>query len=350
MQRIILLGLLLTTLFLDSCLRPPPKAEPDSWTKIEGLTTINNIRNIYAAPTELYLISNDEFIRLDVQNNPVEKRKLQLPFRYYGRPGLSENTFFQMIRNADGQQELNFYLTKNAGPIYKIEINDFLGSEDNGFLAVPSSRNTAAYNATGTQFLLPVTQLPDSYYTFFLFDIRLNSNKTEFESIDLAYRIDMPDLPADGDNLINIKYIKGFYYASSLDGAVRIDPVSGEAVKIFDDWLLDFFAYENKIYGTGFGNLLYVSSDNGVSWEQVDMAIDLEMVDVVNNQVFTQRGTGFPYSMSDGDLETITPLKLNKDFPNDFSAYQDFTYFYGRYYLSVFKELYFATELVLEEE
>ena len=352
MRYILFLSLLLIGLIFESCLRPPPEPEPDPWTKVEGLTTINNIRTLYAAPTELYLISNDEFIRLNVQNEAVEKRRLQLPFRYYGRPGLSEHTFFQMIRNGDGEQELDFYLTKNPDPVYRITINSLIGNEDSGLIAESRSRNTAAYNKTGTQLLLPVIQLPESYFVFFLFDINLNNTKTEFESIEVRHRIDVPDLPADTDNLLNVQYINGFYYANTLDGAVRIDPVNGEADKIFDDWLLDFFEYDGKVYGTGFGNVLYESSDNGLNWSLVQQAqpVNLEAVDVVNNRVFNQRGTGFPYSLAAADLSKVTPLKQNADFPEDLSAFQDVAHFYGRYYITVFKELYFSCNLILEEE
>ncbi len=353
MTRIASLLLVFVSVYFCSCLRPPPEVEPDPWIKVEELTAINNILDLYAAPTELYLISNDEFIRLDALTEPVEKRRLQVPFRYYGRPILAEHVFLRTIRSSEaGGQELNFHLTKNADAIAKIQIRDLADEEGKSYLVFDDARSLGAFNSTGTQFMLPVLQLPDGFYNFILFDIKLNLNNTQFESVNVVRQISAPELTADTDNLSNFKYIDGIYYANTLDGAVRIDPLAGEATKIFDDWILDIFPHDGRLYGTGFGNVLYTSTDNGLNWSLVEQTqpIDIQFVDVVNKRLFNQGGIGLPYSFVKADLSQVTPLKLNQDFPAELSGFQDLVHFYGNYYMTVFKELYFTCDLTLEDE
>lgn len=350
MRRISLqLFLLLALLSSAACLIKPPAPVPEPWMTLEGYTNNTNIRVLHATPSELYILSDDEFARLDVNNELVEKRRFELPFSFSGRSALSDDSFYQLIRNDSLRLELNFHLTKNPDPIERVKIENFIEPGDSGFLEEDKARNTGTYNADGTQFIIPVIQVPDSYYAFFLFDIRLNATKTAFESIDLAARINV-DLPAYSDNLNNVKFIDGFFYATSLDGAVRIDPSNGSYVKIFDAWMLDVFKFENKIYATGFGNALYVSEDNGLNFESIDLSdvqtpYQLEMIEIVNEQILSQQAIGFPFSLIESDFSSGKAITLNSDFTQDFSAYQDIEYFNGNYYLPVFKELFFGPEL-----
>jgi len=283
------LCLILVLISTAACLIKPPDPIPEPWNKLEDYTNNTNIRVLHATPTELYILSDDEFARLDLNNQLVEKRRFELPFDFSGRSALSDDSFYQLIQNDSLRLELNFHLTKNPDPIYRIKIEDFQQTGDSGFLPEGEVRNTGAYNATGTQFIFPVVQVPDSYYAFFLFDINLNASKTEFESVELATRINV-DLPAYPGNLNNVRFIDGFFYATSLNGAVRINPSTGTFIKIFEEWMLDFFKYEDKLYATGFGNALYVSEDNGLTFESVDLSdnsrpFQLEMINVVNEQI-----------------------------------------------------------------
>ncbi len=338
---------------LAACLIKPPDPAPEPWTKLEDYQNNTNIRVLYATPNELYILSDDEFARLNLDNELVEKRRFELPFAFSGRSAVSDHTFYQLIRNDSLRLEVNFHLTKNPDPIYRIKIEDFLQAGDAGFLEEREARNTGAYNDSGTQFIIPVIQVPDSYYAFFLFDIKLNLTNTAFESVELATRINV-DLPAFSGNLNNVRYVDGFFYATSLDGAVRINPNTGTYQKIFEGWMLDVFKFDGKIYATGFGNILYVSENNGQSFDLVDLsdvgqAFQLEMVEIENEQILSQQAIGFPFSLIESDFSKGSELQLNEDFTSDFSAYQDIEYFNGKYYLTVFKELYHAEALIPQD-
>ncbi len=353
MGRIALRVLLLFTIITSAaCLIKPPEPVPEPWNQLEDYLNNTNIRLLHASPTELYILSDDEFARINLDNELVEKRRFELPFAFSGRPALSDDSFYQLIRNDSLKLELNFHLTKNPDALYKIKIEDYMQSGDSGFLEEGLARNTGTYNSTGTQFIIPVIQVPDSYYAFFLFDINLNGAKTEIISIDLAARINV-DLPAYAGNLNNVKFIDGNFYATSLDGAVRINPSTGSYVKIFEEWMLDFFKHEDKIFATGFGNQLFVSSDNGQTFESVDLSdinqpYQLEMIELENELLLSQQAVGFPFSLIEPDFSSGKRILLNSDFTEDFSAYQDIEYFNGRYYLPVFKELYYTSELLTE--
>lgn len=343
---------LLVLCTLAACLIKPPEEVPEPWTKLEDYQNNTNIRVLRATPTELYILSDDEFARLNMDNELVEKRRFELPFAFSGRSALSDDSFYQLIRNDSLRLEINFHLTKNPDPLYKIKIENFLATGDAGFLEEGEARNTGAYNDSGSQFIIPVIQVPDSYYAFFLFDINLNASRTEFESVDLARRINV-DLPAYSGNLNNVRFIDGFFYATSLDGAVRINPNDGTYEKIFEGWMLDIFKFDNKIYATGFGNMLYVSENNGLSFDLVDLSnnqpFQIEMIEIENDEILSQQAIGFPFSVIESDFSDGKELKLNEDFPLDFSAYQDIEYFNGKYYLPVFKELYYGDELITQD-
>lgn len=336
---------------VTACLIKPPKPLPEPWTKLEGYVNNTNIRVLHATPNELYILSDNEFARLGLNGAFVEKRTFELPVDFTGRPGVSDHSFYQMILNDSLKAEINFRLTKSPDPVYKIKIDDFKQPGDAAFLPEGEQRNTAAYNDAGTQFIVPVIQIPDAYYAFLLFDIDLNLTNTAFEEVALAARINVEDFQANSGNLNSVRYIDGFFYATSLYGAIRINPATGTYEKIFTEWMLDVFKYDNKIYATGYGNILYVSEDNGQNFVQVDLGgsvPQLQITEVINGEIISQQAIGFPYNLINAEFTSSKRVALNEDFTEDFSAYQDMTYFSGNYYLSVFKELYFGPEIITE--
>ncbi len=336
---------------LAACLIKPPEPAPIPWTKLSDYSNNTNIRLLHATSTELYILSDDEFARLNLDNELVEKRKLELPFDFQGRSAISDHSFHQLIFNDSLKLEINFHLTKNQDQIYKIKIEDYKESGDAAFLTEGEQRNTTTYNDDGAQFAIPFIQIPNSHYTLFLFDINLNATNTAFESIELAKRINIEDFPAAAGNLNSLKYIDGFYYMTSLHGAIRINSATGDYEKIFTDWILDVFKYEGSIYATGFDNRLYISQNNGLSFESVDLGENppkMQLIEVINKEITSQQAIGFPFNIIDSEFTASNPLLLNEDFPEDFSAYQDLEYFNGNYYLPVFKELYYGPSLEKE--
>ncbi len=346
--------LLLTIVTTAACLIKPPEPIPEPFTKLEDYVNNTNIRVLHATPNELYILSDDEFARLDLNNELVEKRRLEIPFEFSARSAVSDHNFYQLILNDSLDLEINFHLTKNPDEVEKIKLKNLMQAGDSGFIKEGNNRNIGAFNDNGTQFLIPVIRVPGSYYSFFLFDINLNGTNTNFQSVELAHRIDIDGIPASAGNLNSVKYIDGFFYATSLFGAVRINPTNGSYTQIFDDWMLDFFKYDDKLYATGFGNALYVSNDNGLNFTVVDLSnvdtpFPIEMIQIVNDKILSQQAIGFPFSIIDTDFESGKLLLLNSDFTQDFSAYQDIEYFNGKYYLPVFKELYTSPDLFIED-
>jgi hypothetical protein len=342
---------LLVALSFTTCLIKPPEPEPVPWARLEGYNNNTNVRVLHTTANELYILSDDEFTRLNQNNEFVEKRNIGLPFDFTGRPGISDHSFYQITLNDSSKIEINFRLTKNASQLLKIKIDNFKESGDAAFLSEGEGKNTAAYNIDGTQFIIPVIQIPDSYYAFFLFNINLNPSKTEFEEIELVSRINITDFPANTGNLNTVRYIDGFFYATSLHGAIRINPSTGTYQKIFTDWMIDIFKLEDKIYATGFGNTLFVSEDNGQNFVPLDLGEappQMHVIDILQNKIFSQQAIGFPFNLVDANFTTSKRITLNEDFPQDFSAYQDIAYFNDNFYLSIFEKLYFGPEIITE--
>lgn len=350
----VLLPILLLILISNACLIKPAPAVPDPWTEVEGYLSNTNIRILHTTPQELYILSDGEFARMDQNNQLVEKRALELPSRFYGRPAVSDDTFYQLIRNDSDSLQVNFYLTKNQDPIYSIQLDDFLQAGDTRFRGEDGAKNTGTYSDDGKYFVMPVIQNPSDFYTFLLFEINLDPTKTQFESVEMKHRIDLVDFPADASNLSNVKFIDGYFYATSLDGMIRINPANGNYTMPTAEWVRDVFKYEDKFYASGgFSNILFQSEDNGQSFQQVEVSDQppaIEMVEIINNNLLSQSNVGFPFNIVDPQLESSKRLLINSDFTENFSAYQDIEYFNGKYYLPVFKQLFISDELVGETE
>jgi hypothetical protein len=344
----------ISAILLAGCLIKPPEVEPEPWTKVENFLSNTNIRILHTKGDELYVLADAEFARINKNNDLIEKRPLELPIRFYGRPAVSDDVFFQMIRNDSDSLQANFYLVQDQNEIYTIQLNDLVESGEFGFRGENEARNGGTFSDDGSLFIVPVIQIPNEYYTFLLFDLTLSPDKKDFLSIDLKHRIDLEAFPADQNNLQNVKYIKGFFYATSRDGAVRINPQTGNAIKISEEWVFDVFLYDGKVYMTfGSGDQLAVSEDNGLTFESVEIGnevINLFAIEVVNDQILTQQTIFSPFRMVDPTFNQTKLLDINEDFGDQlFGAFQDITFFNDKYYLPVFKELYTAQELLPAE-
>lgn len=349
----------LITLFITSnaCYKKPNNDSPtnsnDTWERL-NLDAENNIRNLFPTSDELYIITDREFARVNNQQELVEYRFLDVSTRVYGRPMLSENTFFRITKNQDNIQQLEFHMTRNPNPtkIVKLPISDF-AEDDETLLIETAARYTGAYSDDGSMFLLPVMVIPDYTFSFLLFNISMTGSGDTNLSVTFQERIDARLLPADfSNNLVNTRYINGNFYVTSLDGSFRITP-NGSISRIFPTWQLDFFELDNKLYVTGFNNWeFYVSEDNGETWDRIqDIQTELRMIEVVNGQVFSQEQLGWPFRLANEGLDKAQEIVYNESFPSiDFSAYQNIVYFGGKYYLSIFKEVYHTDEIELLEE
>ncbi|MEM9821291.1 MAG: hypothetical protein AAF985_09475 [Bacteroidota bacterium] len=351
MNRSIFTFFLLCILILPSCYNLPEEGDKNPWETV-NLSTITPIRTMFASPLELLVATDDEFYRINTDNEIVEKRNIGLPFRHFGRPAISDFVTLRLVRTATESQVAELHLTRNADEVYNFSIADIPTNGEENFEVEGTSRNPGAFNFDGSQFLLPVRTLTsgERYFSFFLLDIDLNSTKTEFQSVEIAQRIDIVSLPGDPATLVNVKFINGFYYVTSQNGAFRISP-SGDAVTLFTGWMQDVFELDGKLYITGFNDFeFYTSSDNGASWERVLDPTTIKMVEVANDEIFFHQAIGFRFKLADTDLKDGQNISLNEDFPtNDFAAYSNIVYFFGNYYLSVQKEIAFSSAIQTEE-
>ncbi|MEL6863410.1 MAG: hypothetical protein AAFP19_03280 [Bacteroidota bacterium] len=342
--------LLFSLVFLPACLIKPPEEEPDRWFTAFEEELVTPIRNIHASPTQMYAVSDDEFIRLDNNNQVVERRQILLPRRFFGRPSLSDYVFVRVTRQEETDQVIEFHLTRNAAARVDVTFSELIAEFGDELFPEDNSRYSGAFNDSGTQFLLPTLNFSKDVFSMILFDIELNTTNTAFESVKVNKVIPIDEMPNDPKSLSSIRYINGHFYLASLNGAFRVSP-QGDYETILQDWIVDFFTFDGKIFATGSGSDLQVSEDNGLTWERdndTDDPTDLRFVEVTNEQVFTQNFIGFPFQLSTENLVDATTLKLNKDFPDDLAAYNNIRFFYDRYYLTVQKELYYTLELFTE--
>ena len=348
MNRILLTSMIFTLFVVFSC----KKEKEEILWEAASINPERNIRNVLAADNELYVITNNEFFRLKKDQKLVERRKLNEGQSLLGRPVLSENVFFRISKNPQNLEVFEFYLTKNPNESETIVISE-LPQEANEILLVEfNARNTGAMNKEGTQLLLPVLSFPSYHYVFFLFDIELNATKDHFVSIEVGERIDVPQLPADFNNLVNSKYINGNYYVSSLNGAFRVTPAGGIS-RVFQTWTLDFFEKNDKIYSTGFNAWeFFESEDNGINWIRVEgPQTELQMIEIANNKVFSHQGLGWPYKLVDGNLKKTITMKYDGGLSNTpTGGFTNVAYFGGKYYIAHFKELFYSEQAVSASE
>ena len=340
---------------VSACLIKPPEPPADIWTKTFDFESVTPYEHMLATSTELYLLSRDEFVRIDINKELVERRSMPLPFRFLGRPMLSENVYVRHTRldNADNQS-LEFYLTKNPTAKFVIDLLEFADTTDENLVIDANPRYTGAFNTSGSEFILPTINFSDQErkYVFLLFSIDLNPSSTEFENVTLKKRIEVDEIPAglfSSDGLLNVKFVNGFYYITSLNGIARIASNGDLTYPIRQVPIFDFFDHQDTIFASGFGNDLHVSLDNGASFIKRDSLTDIQMVEATNEMIFTHQANGFPFRLADPTKMNAREVLRNEDFPNDFAAYKNLVYFHGEYFMTVQKELYHTAEIELVE-
>lgn len=349
---------------LAACHYKRAKSQPDLWFPLD-FETNTPIRNMRSSLTELKLVTDDEFIRLNINGEVVERRDLTLPFNFFGfRPALGEYSFIRLVRaqvaySRPGLSDsivqkplMEMHLTKQAvQQIYRKDIDDIDPGKNLSFEEF--ARVTGAYNGDESKYLLVTlnnTNGSNSIHSLYLMDLGLNAQRTQSSGITVDKRIDI-DLTADTRLVSNTKFINGNFYLCTEFGAWRIDPVSGTAAKIATSWIKDVFEKEGKVYLTSFNDFEFlVSSDNGTTFGPVgNNGTSLKFVEVVNDQVFTQEQLGLPWRMAEDDLGTDSALIINKDFEDSGAEYWNIDYFYNRYYISIQKQLYYTEDLQVED-
>ncbi len=316
------------------------------WKKLHE--TERKILNAHSTQEEIYFISDNAFFRYDKNLQLIEDRELSAQNSLYGRPVLSDEVFVRLSLNASNRQELEFRLVKNPEAVFKITPESLAEAGSGEFIEAEFlGRFLGAFSADGNLFAFPAISKPNNSYIFFLFEIKLNETRTEFSSVELQKRID-PDLLYEFGSFGSIRQIKDNFYVSTRKGSLRFTP-EGETVKIFDQWMMDFFYWNDRIYATGFGDEdLHFSLNNGINWTKVSNASELKMVEVQGEKVFTQSLGGRKYHLADASLLQAMSLRYNEDFPDDPDAYYIIRFFEENYFISVQRFIYYTDKLILE--
>ena len=332
----------------SACIIPLEPIKPTSlssdilWKPVSGFSSEPLIRSIYATPTDLLVISDNQFSRFDMLMNLQEKRVLPNDRQLYGLPVLSDNTFMRVVQNTDNKQMLEFRSTRNNTEIKRVLTTDLVDTlKKEAFQIDVLARTPGCYSADGTKYLVTGVVYPLYKPTAFILDVQLNFSATGFVSILPVQRIEIPNLGTDG-RVESCKFLEGSFYLATKDGGYRIS-LDGQVRKLFPEWVLNFFEYKGKLYATGFNAYdFYVSTDLGATWKRNSKPGDLRYVVTTGDKVFSQTVRGLPYSMADTTLAKSLDIKYNTDFTTDRDAYYDIAFFRNKYIINVGKLLYSA--------
>lgn len=349
-------------LFDVGCQRPwnddgdDTEDEVSPW-KVLNFQTLHPILNTYSTPFELYAISVDEFARIDASGKEIEKRLIVSPAGTFGTPVFSDNVFMRLVKveeeGGTSKPYVEFRLVKDVGQVKRIPIRGLIDSTDTHIEIEYLGRQNGCFSSDGTYFLLPTTTFPNSYYSFFLFEIRLNITGDEFVSIEMKEKIDIPSFPAgDGgfQQLESMRYLDGAFYLSSKVGGFRVT-TEGIATKLFDHWCKDFFKKDGVLYCTGFNpEDFYFSLNAGFDWAQRDKKTVLKYVEVEGDYLFTQEHKGSFFNTVDDNFEKELKIVYDKNFPaSGYEAYNSVEYFYNNYYINVENKIYYSKDIKIKK-
>ncbi len=349
--RVLLLFLVLTQI---SCLiRAPEVLTP--WEQVANFSTVTPYKNMIATANEIHLITDDEFVRLDKNGKLVTRQPLPLPFKFFGRPILGNFAMARIVRkSAQGNPILELRSSNNPLEAFDTDFTTLDDSIDSMLLdnifPEEDSRYSGAFNENSTQLLIPSINFSKNLHTFFLIDIDYNLGGTNgIAAIEVKHIIDIPEIPAANGVLDNIKFINGNYYIVSLDGSFLIRP-DGSYEKLFQGHFWDFFEKGNQIYATERSRALYEGDLNGSNWAIQNDSSALQQVEIANGSVFSQQAIGFRFKYSNNDFRNPEDIVHNPEFPNDFAAYRNICFLNGFYYMTIQKEVWRASEILIEEE
>lgn len=306
------------------------------------------IQGLHATPFELYVISENQFIRFDGDHEILDKRPLDVAYGVRGIPAVSDNAFVRMTVDEQTRQIVEFHLARNPAQIVKF-VADTLRNDNDSYLEIEFlARTLGAFSSDGVLFLLPAKVFPGRHYAFFLFEIRQNPAHNAFISIKEIRRIDIEDMSSDFNNLVNMRFLDGNFYITSHEGAWRITP-SGQLAKLFPQWMRDVCSWKGDLYISGINTFdLHKSTDNGLNWERLNQNSELKMIETAGELIFSQEVLGNPYQVMPDDFLKAKNIIYPKDASTDLSSYYSVAFYANRYYFSIERDIFFTTEVVTE--
>lgn len=345
--------LLLAVLFVaSSCQKPlfpdDPTGNPDAKWDTIAYKSERLLLGLHATPFELYAISENQFARFGGENELIEKRPLDTGAGVKGVPVLSDNAFVRLTTDDQAHQIIEFHLTRNPAEIVKIPADSLAGPSDS-FLEVEylTQYKMGAFSSNGNSFLLAARTFPSRKYSLFLFELQYNAAHSAFTAVAPVKRIDL-DLSAELTSIINIRFVDGNFYVTSQEGAWRVTP-TGQHTKIFQQWMLDIFPQEGKLYATGLNPYdFHESTDNGVNWVRLNKQTDLKYVEVANDSLFTQEAISKQWKMVPTSHLNSRFVALPTNVQPTASIFYGAVFYAGRYYFGMDRKIYFTDKPVLE--
>lgn len=352
-----LLTLLLVSASISSCIplvkednsggNPTPTNQDVAWQPLGTANAELLIKSIHSTATEMDILTNNQLFRLDANLKLIEKRPLLADRQIYGTPVCADNTFLRITQGSNNMQVVEFHLIKNPATVKKFFTSELVDlTKNESFLIDVFARTPGVFSSDGTQFFMPGVVYPAYKPTVMVFDIILNSQKTDFTTLKLAKRVEVPNLSTDG-KIEACRYLKGNLYLATKDGGFRITS-DGQVKKLFNTWTLDFFEKDDKLYanGTDFNpNDFYTSSDNGLTWKKVGIPGLLRYVETTNGQLFHQKSRNLPYDLVDASLAKIKTIVYVTNFPEKSDNYYGINFFQNQYFISAGNQIYSVKEI-----
>ena len=347
---VFILGLL--SILISSCLiRPPEVLEP--WADVLNFASVTPFKNMRSTATELHLITDDAFMRVDQNGTLLERRPIPLPFKFFGRPILGNLAIARVLRkSAQGNPLVELRSTKNPDQVIDIDFTTLDDLPDtpvmDNIFPEENSRYSGVFNEQSTQLLIPAINFSNNGHTFFLLKLTYDLSGNGIDTFEVEHVVHIPAIPAASDVIDNIQFIGGNYYVVTLDGSFLIRQ-DGSFKRIFQGHFWDFFPAENRIFATERSRLLHFSTDGGENWQTEQDSSALMQIEIANNEIFSHQAIGFKFELGTNDFGNPEEIVLNPEFPEDFAAYRNIAYLNGFYYLTVQKRLFRSREILIAE-
>lgn len=321
---------------------PTPTKKDIAWDNFSTVNPELLIKCIHASASELAILTNNQLFRVDANLRLIEKRALVADRQIYGSPVCSDKTFLRISQGNNNMQVVEFHLMNNPSVVKKFFTSELVDiARNESFLIDVFSRTPGVFSSDGKQFFMPGTVYPAYKPTVMIFDITLNAQGSDFSSVKLAKRVEIPNLSTDG-KIESCRYLAGNLYMATKDGGFRISP-DGQVKKLFNTWSLDFFEHDKKIYAnsTDFNvNDFYVSSDNGLTWKKVGIGGQLRYVEAAGGKLFSHNSRNVPYNLADVTTAKEKQIIYVNDFKEKSDNYYSISFFQNKYFISVGNQIF----------
>lgn len=351
MNRIILIISVLCLFTTSSCYREGPLAN-NPWNKV-NFSALGPIRTMHAAPVEVHAITDQEFFRIDSDNNVLEERPIGLAADYYGRPALGDWVFSRFIEK-NNKNVAELHLARNSNQIFDLIVNDIqVPAGTTISFEGTAAKDVAAFNDDASQlaFAVELNRTEGSNFGIVIVDITLSGTKEEFISVEVIKVVDIPEMRSNAQRMSSISFIGGAYYVTSKDGGFRVT-ANGDYSQVVSGWTIDVFDKGGIIYMTSFNSFdFFKSENNGVTFERVGTTSPAKYVYQADDQYFHQENRGFEFKLISDDFEDLRDIVYNKAIRDvsDNSAFWNMIYMGGRYYINVNREIWHLEEIEIQE-